>query len=1473
MASLAAPSRVLLWDPENARADSWRRVIPVVHARPRAGFGEAADGRFNVDPRQADALARLFADVGDLDVVVWVHSNTMTVRERELGLAGVLRWLAHPRVRPQRLVLIGDETAALGFDGIVATIAAEWRGVVAKVVIVDDLAPSPVVDAALLAELRDPAPVVRIDAAGRRSVRAWALVEPASAPTLAADVASWPPGAGALISGGLGAFGRRVAAHLARAGVERLVLFGRSSLDDSGREQIAALEQLGARVLYLPVDITEAAPMAAIKPIVEGFCPRPRAVIHCAASQHDALLQDLDDDAWEQALATKLTGARNLDTLTADAELDRFVVCSSIVGLFGIRGQAAYARANGLLNDFVVARAQAVQRGERRGASVSLCWPFLAGGGMPATPLTLAAMAAHGLVPVPDDRALAWLDQRGGDSGVFALLYGERARILELLGHTPERVATRPSPTSQPASQVPAPASNAAPSPAPALLAWLRERMGRALALAPERIDPGEPFESYGLDSIMIHDINAALEIHLGAACSKTLFFEHTTLEQVCAALLKTHGDRCLGQDASPGAAPVIELGHGLAQGSATPIAIVGVAGRYPEADDLDALWANLVSGRDCVGEVPRERWDIDAFFDPDRRTPGTTYTRWGGFLANVERFDHRLFKIAPREARQMDPQERLLLQTAWAALEHAGYSRESFMDRDGERRNRVGVYAGVTWGGHQLHAAEAWGRGERVTLDSSFWSIANRISWFFNFHGPSMPVDTACSASLVAIALACEAIHRGEIELAVAGGVNLYLHPSKYLTIASQGFASSDGKCRAFGHGGDGYVPGEGVGAVILKPLAHAERDGDFIHAVLRGWAINHNGTTNGYSVPSPHAQAEVVTEALRRGGIDPRSVSYVEAHGTGTALGDPIEIAGLNQAYGRADSPWCGIGAIKSNIGHLESAAGIAGLTKVLLQMRHRQLVPTLHAERLNPSLDLERSALRIQRRAQAWVARPGEPLRAGVSSFGAGGVNAHVVVEDYARANHSNPARPQCLVLSAQTAAQLRTLAERLRAQLVSEPVCLASVAFTLQTGRAALSERLAWLAADREQAIAGLDAFLAGDRAEAWGTKLWRGQVTGRPRSDPAGLAEAQAWLEAGTLAQIGRAWVEGRPIPWAIYHPPAQRRRVPLPTYPFAGERLWTPDRFAWTQRPDAPNELGNEAVPLGATMIVPSWSPRALAALPESPAHAGDTLVLFGAQLGPHRERILAQLGLLDPVVVTRGPSWRRDADRQFTADLDDEAQAEALLEALGPGVTRILDLRDLDAPDPDPSALPLGRLRLLQRWIANGRRCALRLVHVHVDRTHAGQGFDGRAALLAGLLPVLDAEYSGLSTLDLELDDDTLDPHTTQALAELLGRGSGRLRLRAGVLEEQTLAPIPAAEQVALGSTGPTLAPESIYMLSGGTGGIGLAIARALVARGARRLALLERGTPRSDAQQDAREAALRELEQGRLAGRSEEH
>ena len=465
-------------------------------------------------------------------------------------------------------------------------------------------------------------------------------------------------------------------------------------------------------------------------------------------------------------------------------------------------------------------------------------------------------------------------------------------------------------------------------------------------------------------------------------------------------------------------------------------VAIIGLAGRYPGAERLDQFWENLKLGRDCITEIPAEAWDYRPLYDPERQRQNGISCKWGGFIKDADKFDALFFHISPLEAETLDPQARIFLETAWHCVEDAGYAPRSFAALFSNRK--VGVFVGVSTNEYQLLKLPT---SDDIDINgvAYLFSVANRVSYHLGLHGPSLSVDTACSSSLSAIHMACKSIIHGECEAAIAGGVTLSLHPHKYQYLSRGNFLASDGRCRSFGAGGDGYVPGEGVGAVLLKPLHRAVQDGDHIYGVIKGSAINHGGKTSGFTVPNPKAQAQLIREALHDAGIDPRTISYVEAHGTGTELGDPIEIAGLAEVYAQAgvERQFCAIGSCKSNIGHLEAAAGIAQLTKVLLQLKHRQLVPSIHTGQLNPHIDFTSTPFCVQRELSIWepvhLEHDGEthtyPRRAGISSFGVGGANAHLIVEEYesrGTTHAATPRQPRLLVLSAANEERLRVYA---------------------------------------------------------------------------------------------------------------------------------------------------------------------------------------------------------------------------------------------------------------------------------------------------------------------------------------------------------------------------------------------------------------------------------------------------------------
>ncbi|EJQ37438.1 hypothetical protein IEE_05224 [Bacillus cereus BAG5X1-1] len=722
--------------------------------------------------------------------------------------------------------------------------------------------------------------------------------------------------------------------------------------------------------------------------------------------------------------------------------------------------------------------------------------------------------------------------------------------------------------------------------------------LSNTLKLDPSKLDSNTSFDELGLDSIMITHISKTLESTF-RQIPATIFFTYKNIHSLTQYFMQEHYEEVKLLFQEPNSEGVsqsetLESVHKIneVQGirkinktnietseedeeSQDWIAVIGMSGQYPEADNLQEFWGNLTHGKDSIVEIPKERWDYKKYQTSDNM-PGKTggmYSKWGGFLADVDKFDPSFFNISPIEARGMDPHERLFIQTVSACFEDAGYSKKLLENKNmGDGRAPVGVFAGVTFNNYQLYAIEEWEKGNLIPVISQIFSIANRVSYLFNLGGPSLSVDTACSSSLKAIHLACESIKRGECEMAIAGGVNLSLHPSKYMTLCSGQFASSDGRCRAFGENGDGYVPGEGVGAVLLKPLNKAIADKDLIHAVIKGTAINHDGKTFGYSVPNPVAQTEVIKDAINKAKINPRTISYVEAHGTGTNLGDPIEIQGLNDAYSAytTDKQYCAIGSVKSNIGHPEAAAGIAQLTKVILQMKHKVLVPNLlHSERTNPNIDFENTPFYVQRTVEEWkapvITNEGDvqilPRRAGISSFGVGGVNAHIIVEEYQNQSQNmnlkeNDEYPVVIVLSAKKESNLRAYAKQMKEYFIQsqdETATLRNIAYTLQVGRDPMAYRLAFTANQIGEVVSKLDVFLNDMKIDEESVIFF-----GTPSSQEDIIENDD---EENSLNKVAKLWVKGKEIDWQNLYGNDLPRRISLPTYPFSKERYWIVEKI------------------------------------------------------------------------------------------------------------------------------------------------------------------------------------------------------------------------------------------------------------------------------------------------------------------------
>lgn len=548
------------------------------------------------------------------------------------------------------------------------------------------------------------------------------------------------------------------------------------------------------------------------------------------------------------------------------------------------------------------------------------------------------------------------------------------------------------------------------------------------------------------------------------------------------------------------------------------PIAIVGASCRYPGGSDTpDSLWRVLRDGVDAVCEVPPDRWDSKAYYDPDPKAPGKMMTRWGGFISGIDQFDPQFFGISPREAATMDPQQRLLLETAYEALESSGIAVDSLTG------SRTGVFVGITTSdyGQRMRGAGPEHSDVYSATGNALNAAAGRISFAFGFQGPCVALDTACSSSLVAVHLACQGLRTRECNLALAGGVNIVLSPDAMVLFSKWGMMAADGRCKTFDAAADGFVRGEGCAVVALKRLSDAIADGDPILAVIRGSAVNSDGRSSGLTVPNGPAQQAVVQSALASSGLKPSDIDYVEAHGTGTPLGDPIEVEALGAVLcaGRpAERPLL-IGSVKTNLGHTEAASGLAGLLKVVLSLRHEAIPPHLHFSQPNPGIAWESMSIGVPTALTPWV-RGTRPRRAGVSSFGFSGTNAHVILEEAPLLESSSaaamPGLVNVLTLSGKSAGAVRELAGRYAAFLESHPeVAFADVCRTSALGRTPFSYRVG-IAADSSARAAQLLAAVSKGESPS---EVAQGRVVGGARARVAFMFPGQGSQWAGMARQL------------------------------------------------------------------------------------------------------------------------------------------------------------------------------------------------------------------------------------------------------------------------------------------------------------------------------------------------------------------
>lgn len=857
-----------------------------------------------------------------------------------------------------------------------------------------------------------------------------------------------------VITGGNGGIGFLISKWLVENYQARVILIGRRELNEEQKKEV---KNVGVSA-YISTDVSDYEELEKSIGYIRNYYGHIDGIFHLAGIIKDKLLRNYESRDVNLVISPKIYGALNLFKISQKIDLGFVCLFSSISGIIGNIGQAVYSAANAFMDNFC-----SYLRNEKDYKNwFSINWGAWASDGMrmPVKSLDVELMS-----PKECFKALEYILSLG--NGRIAIWNGNPSLLEQHWAHENKIEAGNENNFLF----------------KEAIQTWVYECIRKFSGFS--KIDFDQSIIDLGVDSVGLINITVFFENEIrkhvsGYKLSKALLFERFSINKITSFFLETLSSKVLEYitglslkentkkqkyDSSENTlSPCNGIDKHISKKFSNAyndedIAIVGIAGEFPEAVDVSELETILSKGICAIKIIPNDRWNWKKYYSQDKSNKNSTYCRHGGFIKNAAGFDNAFFKITPSEAIKIDPQERKFLQVSYNALEDGGY----FATLD----KRVGVFVAAMFNHYQN-----FDNTDLPIISNSPASIANRLSFFMNFNGPSVCIDSMCSGSLTALNLAIDSIVLGECSSAVVGGVNIMPRSEKYVALSQSGFLSPTGKCQSFGVGADGYVPGEGIVSIFIKKLGNAITDGNKIYGIIKGIAVNSVGTSSGYTVPSISAQADVIRNALNKAAIKPEDVTYIETHGTGTALGDPIEIEGIKSAYGSSvfvlKQSTCWLGAIKSNIGHLESAAGLAGLAKIVLQFQNKKIYPNLFSNIENPELSLDKTRFKLAKSVIEWNGQ-----YAGLSAFGAGGSNAHVIMQRYEQNSHNeNMLDSYIIPLSAKTDEALGKRISDLLLFVENADYDLYSLSYTLCCARQHFEKRVCYLVKNKNELLDSL-----------------------------------------------------------------------------------------------------------------------------------------------------------------------------------------------------------------------------------------------------------------------------------------------------------------------------------------------------------------------------------------------------------------